>query len=190
MSSGGRMTTSQLAPARTGTTRRPRLLLALMATAQLMLVLDVTVVNVALPAIGDDLGLSRAAVPWVLTAYTLTFGGLMLLGGRLADRYGPRRLTRLGLALFVLASLVSGVADDGAVLIAGRVGQGAAAALLSPAALALVLLAFPGPERTRAMAVWSSLSGAGAALGVVLGGVLTSGPGWRWIFAINLPIGV
>src|SRR4051794_2799056 len=188
MSYGEPMTTTIPSP----TTRRSNrwLVLALVATAQLMLVLDVTVVNVALPDIGQSLGLSRDTVPWVLTTYTLVFGGLMLFGGRLADQFGARRSVLTGLAVFTTASLACGLADDTPLLIAGRAMQGAGAALLSPAALALLMTAFAGPDRGRALAVWSSLSGAGAAFGVVLGGVLTSGVGWRWIFAINVPIGV
>lgn len=170
--------------------RRRWLVLGLLTTAQLMLVLDVTVVNVALPDIGASLGLDRAAVAWVMTAYTLTFGGLMLLGGRIADLAGPRRIVLLGLAVFTAASLACGLADAPALLLAGRAAQGLGAALLSPAALALVLVTFPGPDRTRALGVWGALSGVGAALGVILGGLLTSTLGWRWIFAINIPIGL
>jgi EmrB/QacA subfamily drug resistance transporter len=163
--------------------------LALLAAAQLMLVLDVTVVNVALPDIGTALRLSQAELPWVMTAYTVCFGGLMLLGGRVADRYGPRRVTLAGLALFTVASLLSGLADGPAWLLAGRALQGAAAALLSPAALATVMTLFRGQERARALGVWSGLAGLGAALGVILGGVITTEAGWRWIFTVNVPIG-
>jgi EmrB/QacA subfamily drug resistance transporter len=171
-----------------GTTRR-WLILALLATAQLMLVLDVTVVNVALPAIGSALELSRSTVPWVLTTYTLVFGGLMLLGGRVADLLGARRIMLGGLAVFTLSSLMCGLANGPVELLVGRGLQGLGAAFLSPAALSLVMDDFPGPERSKALAVWSTLAGAGSALGVILGGVLTSGIGWRWIFAINVPIG-
>jgi EmrB/QacA subfamily drug resistance transporter len=182
---------------RTGTAAPPAaqlarrwLVLALLATAQLMLVLDVTVVNVALPDIGSALHLDRTSLPWVLTTYTLVYGGLMLLGGRISDVFGARRVMLAGLALFTASSLVCGIADDSTFLLAGRGAQGVGAALLSPAALALVMAAFPGPDRTKALGVWSSLSGLGAALGVVLGGLLTSSVGWRWIFAINVPIGL
>jgi EmrB/QacA subfamily drug resistance transporter len=164
--------------------------LALLAVAQLMLILDVTVVNVALPDIGVALRLSRDGLPWVMTAYTVCFGGLMLLGGRLADRFGPRRLTLAGLAVFTGASLMSGLAADPAWLLAGRALQGTGAALLSPAALAIVLSMFAGAERTRALGVWSGLAGLGSALGVILGGVLTTEAGWRWIFTVNVPIGI
>jgi EmrB/QacA subfamily drug resistance transporter len=169
--------------------RRRWTALALLAAAQLMLVLDVTVVNVALPDIGSALRLTRAELPWVLTAYTVLFGGLMLLGGRIADRYGARRLTLAGLVVFTGASLLSGLAAGPAALLAGRALQGAGAALLSPAALAAVLTMFSGRDRARALGVWSGLAGLGSALGVILGGVLTSEASWRWIFAVNVPIG-
>ena len=172
------------------TGRRPALVLLLLATAQLMLVLDVTVVNVALPEIGLDLDLSRAAVPWVMTTYTVCFGGLMLLGGRLADLLGARRVLVGGLVTFTLASLACGLADDPGVLLAGRALQGVGAAALSPAALSLAIASTSGAARTRVVAVWGALSGCGAALGVVLGGLLTSGLGWQWIFFVNVPVGV
>ena len=163
--------------------------LTLLALAQLMLILDVTVVNVALPDIGASLRLSRADLPWVMTAYTVCFGGLMLLGGRIADRYGARRGVLAGLAAFTAASLLSGLAPDPAWLIAGRALQGTSAALLSPAALATLMTLFTGRDRAKALGVWSGLAGLGAALGVILGGVLTTEAGWRWIFTVNVPIG-
>jgi len=163
--------------------------LALLASAQLMLILDVTVVNVALPDIGAALHLQRSELPWVMTVYTLFFGGLMLLGGRIADLFGARRLTLAGLALFTASSLLCGLSQDAAMLLAGRSLQGAGAALMSPAALATVMTLFTGPGRGKALGVWSALAGAGSALGVILGGVLTSEAGWRWVFAINVPIG-
>jgi EmrB/QacA subfamily drug resistance transporter len=166
------------------------LALALLASAQLMLVLDVTVVNVALPDIGTALHLHHGELPWVLTAYTLVFGGLMLLGGRIADLFGARRLTLAGLALFTASSLLCALSRDAAMLLAGRSLQGLGAALMSPAALATVMTLFTGPSRGKALGVWSGLAGAGSALGVILGGVLTSEAGWRWVFAINVPIGV
>jgi len=181
------------APGRPGSRSSPSsrwVALALLASAQLMLVLDVTVVNVALPDIGAALHLHRSELPWVLTIYTLFFGGLMLLGGRLADLFGPRRMTLLGLALFTISSLVCGLAPAGVMLLAGRSVQGLSAALMSPAALATVLALFPGADRGKALGVWSALAGAGSALGVILGGVLTSEVGWRWVFAINVPIGI
>jgi EmrB/QacA subfamily drug resistance transporter len=163
--------------------------LAVLASAQLMLVLDVTVVNVALPDIGAALHLQRGELPWVMTSYTLLFGGLMLLGGRVADLFGARRLTLAGLALFTVSSLICALSRDAAMLLAGRSLQGLGAALMSPAALATVVALFPGPARGKALGVWSALAGAGSALGVILGGVLTSEAGWRWVFAINVPIG-
>jgi EmrB/QacA subfamily drug resistance transporter len=163
--------------------------LAVLAGAQLMLVLDVTVVNVALPDIGAALHLQRSELPWVMTSYTLVFGGLMLLGGRIADLAGARRLTLAGLALFTGASLLCGLSQDAAMLLAGRSLQGLGAALMSPAALATVMTLFTGAARGKALGVWSAVAGAGSALGVILGGVLTSEAGWRWVFAINVPIG-
>jgi EmrB/QacA subfamily drug resistance transporter len=163
--------------------------LALLACAQLMLVLDVTVVNVALPDIGAALHLDRSGLPWVMTSYTLFFGGLILLGGRIADLFGARRLTLIGLALFTASSLLCGLSHDAVMLLAGRSLQGLGAALMSPAALATVMTLFTGPDRSKALGVWSALAGAGSALGVILGGVLTSEAGWRWVFAINVPIG-
>jgi EmrB/QacA subfamily drug resistance transporter len=168
---------------------RRRTALALLAVAQLMLVLDVTVVNVALPDIGTSLRLTRSELPWAMTAYTVAFGGLMLVGGRAADRYGARRLTLTGLVVFIGASLLSGLAAGPAALLAGRALQGAGAALLSPAALATVMTLFTGRDRARALGVWSALAGLGSALGVILGGVLTTEASWRWIFTINVPIG-
>ena len=164
--------------------------LTVLSVAQLMLILDVTVVNVALPDIGADLHLHRAALTWILTAYTVVFGGLMLLGGRLADVAGSRRMVLTGLAVFTVASFVAGVSPNAAVLLAGRMAQGAGAAMLSPAALSLVTTTFLGAERNRALGVWSALGGLGSAAGVLVGGLLTAGPGWRWVFFVNVPIGV
>ncbi|MFB7453172.1 DHA2 family efflux MFS transporter permease subunit [Streptomyces sp. NPDC056194] len=164
--------------------------LALICAAQFMLILDVTVVNVALPAVAADLDLGRTALTWVVTAYTLCFGGLMLLGGRLADALGARRMLLTGLTLFTAASLICGLAPNATALLSGRVAQGIGAALLSPAALALVTLTFHGPERARALGVWAAVGGTGSAVGVLLGGALTSGPGWPWIFYVNVPTGL
>ncbi|HEY3954877.1 MAG TPA: MFS transporter [Streptosporangiaceae bacterium] len=175
-------------PARPG--RSPWVALALLASAQLMLVLDVTVVNVALPVIGPALHLQRSEVPWVMTIYTMFFGGLMLLGGRIADLFGARRLTLTGLAMFIASSLLCALSQNAAMLLAGRSLQGLSAALMSPAALATVLTLFQGTGRGKALGLWSALAGAGSALGVILGGVLTSDAGWRWVFAINVPIGI
>ncbi|MEU2116502.1 MFS transporter [Streptomyces sp. NPDC016459] len=164
--------------------------LALICAAQFMLVLDVTVVNVALPALANDLDLDRTALTWVVTAYTLCFGGLMLLGGRLADALGARRVLLTGLALFTAASLACGLAPNATVLLGGRVAQGVGAALLSPAALALVTTLFHGSERPKALGAWAAIGGTGSAVGVLLGGALTAGPGWPWIFYVNVPVGV
>ncbi|MFF9849062.1 MFS transporter [Streptomyces litmocidini] len=164
--------------------------LALICAAQFMLILDVTVVNVALPALAADLDLGRTALTWVVTAYTLCFGSLMLLGGRLADALGARRVLLAGLILFTAASLLCGLAPNAAVLLSGRAAQGIGAALLSPAALALVTTLFHGPERARAIGAWAAVGGTGSAVGVLLGGALTSGPGWPWIFYVNVPTGL
>ncbi|MEU5975584.1 MFS transporter [Streptomyces sp. NPDC047315] len=164
--------------------------LAVICLAQFMLVLDVTVVNVALPDLAAELDLGRAALTWVVTAYTLAFGGLMLLGGRLADALGTRRVLLAGLAVFTAASLVTGLAQSAELLIGGRLAQGVGAALLSPAALAVVTTSFHGPERNRALGVWAAIGGTGSAFGVLIGGALTEGPGWQWVFYVNVPVGL
>ncbi|WP_424533570.1 MFS transporter [Sphaerisporangium viridialbum] len=164
--------------------------LAVICTAQLMLMLDLTVINVALPDLGADLGLSRGAFTWVVSVYVLFLGGLLLLGGRLADVFGARSMILTGLVVFILSSLASGLAQDQNLLIGGRLCQGIGAALLSPAALRALTGIFHGTERNKALGVWSSLGGIGFAVGVFVGGLLTSGPGWRWAFFINIPIGV
>jgi EmrB/QacA subfamily drug resistance transporter len=187
---------SHTAPARAGhrppaapDPRRWRALV-LLCLAQFMVILDVTVVNVALPAVGTDLALDRATLTWVVTAYTLCFGGLMLLGGRLADLLGRRRTFLAGLAVFTVASAGAGLAADGSALVAARALQGVGAALLSPAALSIIITTFHGPERRRALGVWAGIGGTGAAVGVLLGGLLVAGPGWAWVFFINVPVGV
>jgi EmrB/QacA subfamily drug resistance transporter len=176
-------------PSRTPDPRRWRIL-GLVGVAQLMLILDVTVVAIALPHIGAELDLRREALTWVVSGYTLAFGGLLLLGGRAADLFGARRLLLAGLLLFAAASLTAGLATSAPMLLTGRVAQGMAAAMLSPAALSLIVTIFDGDERNRALGIWSALGGSGAALGVLLGGLLTAGPGWAWIFYINVPIGL
>jgi len=164
--------------------------LGLLGAAQFMLIVDITVVAIALPHMGADLGLDREQLTWVMSAYTLAFGGLMLTGGRAADVFGPRRLVLAGLTVFTAASLVSGLAEDPATLLVGRVAQGVGAAMLSPAALSSVVRLFEGEERNRALGIWSALGGTGAAVGVLAGGVLTAGPGWPWVFFVNVPVGI
>lgn len=164
--------------------------LGLLGLAQLMLILDVTVVAIALPDMGAELDLDRAALTWVVSGYALTFGSLMLLGGRAADLFGPKRVVLTGLAVFTAASLAAGLATGAPLLLAARVAQGAGAALLSPAALSVVVRLFDGDERNRALGIWSALGGGGAALGVLLGGLITAGPGWAWVFFVNVPVGL
>jgi MFS family permease len=162
----------------------------LLCLAQFMLVLDVTVMNVALPQVSAELGLDGRSAAWAIAAYAIAFGGLLLLGGRLADLVGSRRMVLTGLAVFTGASLAAGLADSTAALLAARGVQGAGAALLSPAALSAVVQLFTGPARARALAVWGGVGASGAAVGVLLGGLLVGGPGWRWIFYVNVPVGL
>lgn len=164
--------------------------LALICVAQFMLILDVTVVNVALPDMAAGLDLGRETLTWVVAAYTLFFGGLMLLGGRLADALGARRTLLAGLAVFTAASLVTGLAANAPMLLGGRIAQGIGAALLSPAALSIVTTTFHGAERNKALGVWAAIGGTGAAAGVLIGGALTAGPGWQWVFYLNVPVGL
>src|SRR5215216_1215611 len=165
------------------------LALAVLAVAQFMVVLDVTIVNVALPAIQTDLGFSADGLQWVVNAYTLAFGGLLLLGGRASDLLGRRRVFLAGLALFGAASFAGGFAGSSGALVAVRAVQGIGAALLSPAALALLTVMFPaGRERNIALGVWGALAGIGGTLGVVAGGVLVDSLGWEWIFFVNVPV--
>src|SRR6478752_4270699 len=165
------------------------LALAVLAIAQFMVVLDVTIVNVALPAIQADLGFSAEGLQWVVNGYTLTFGGLLLLGGRMSDILGRRRVFLIGLGLFAAASLAGGFATSGEMLVAVRAIQGIGAALLSPAALALLTVTFAaGRERNVALGVWGALAGIGGTLGVVAGGVLVDSLGWQWIFFVNVPV--
>lgn len=184
---------ARTAPAWPQTVRHAKgrwVLLAALGAAQLMLVLDVTVANVALPDITAALELSRGTAPWVITGYTLMLGGFMLLGGRSADLFGPRVVFLAGLVTFVAASLVAGLAWDATALLVARGAQGLGAAFLSPSALAAITLVFPGSARHQALAFWAAIGGVGASMGVLLGGVLTSGPGWRWIFLVNVPVGL
>ena len=165
--------------------------LALLASAMFVVVLDASIVNVALPSIGRDLQFSQDDLSWVVNAYVLVFGGFMLLGGRMADLLGRRRVFIAGLILFVLASLAGGLAQSDGQLIAARSVQGLGAALLSPAALSLVTVLFAdGADRNKAMGVWGAVAGSGGAVGVLLGGVLTRWAGWEWVFFVNVPIGL
>src|SRR5881398_3038764 len=173
------------------TPRAKYLALALLATTQFVVVLDASIVNVALPSIGRALDFSRDNLSWVINAYTLTFGGFLLLGGRMADLLGRRRLFMAGLVLFAGASLAGGLAQSDTWLIAARAVQGLGAALLSPAALSLVTTLFAeGAERNKALGVWGAVAGSGGAAGVLLGGVLTDSLGWEWVLFVNTPIGI
>jgi EmrB/QacA subfamily drug resistance transporter len=165
--------------------------LLLLAMTQFVVVIDASIVNVALPSIGTALHFSQDDLSWVVNAYTLTFGGFLLLGGRLADLIGRRRMFMTGLIVFSLASLLGGLAQSEAWLIAARAVQGLGAAMVSPAALSIITTTFSeGEERNRALGVWGAVAGAGGAAGVLLGGVLTSGLSWRWVLFVNVPIGL
>src|ERR1051325_6468547 len=164
--------------------------LAIVGAAFFMTVLDVAIVNVAIPSIQRDLHVAETTVQWVLIAYAITFGGFLLLGGRMADLYGRKRIFLVGLVLFPLASLVCGLANSAGVLIASRAVQGLGAAIISPAALSIVTTTFEeGAERNKALGIWGALGGSGAAAGVLFGGILTKYLGWEWIFYVNVPVG-
>jgi EmrB/QacA subfamily drug resistance transporter len=167
------------------------LALALLALAQFVVVLDAAIVNVALPSIGSDLDFSQDNLSWVVNAYTLFFGGFLLLGGRVADLVGRRRMFVAGLILFAVASLAGGLATSSGMLVGARAVQGLGAALLSPAALALVTVIFTeGAERNKALGVWGAVAGSGGAAGVLLGGILTEYAGWEWVLFVNVPVGL
>ena len=167
------------------------LALVVIAAAQLMIVLDATIVNVALPHIQRALGFSGTGLEWIVTAYSLAFGSLLLLGGRLGDIYGRRRVFMAGILMFSLASLTGGFATSEWWLLTARAVQGAGAALAAPTALALIATTFPmGAPRNRALGVWAAMAGAGGAIGLLLGGILTSYVSWRWVFFVNAPIGL
>jgi EmrB/QacA subfamily drug resistance transporter len=173
------------------TYERRWLALVLLAAAQFVVVLDASIVNVALPSIGSALDFSQDNLSWVVNAYTLTFGGFLLLGGRMADLLGRRRMFVAGLILFSVASLAGGLAQSDVWLIAARAVQGLGAALLSPAALSLVTEIFEeGAERNKALGVWGAVAGSGGAAGVLLGGMLTEWAGWEWVLYVNVPIGI
>lgn len=184
--------TSAPAPAEAaGAPRHAGLVLAVLAVAQLMVILDGTITNIALPSIQSDLRMSPANLAWVVNSYALAFGGLLLVGGRAADLFGRQRVFRLGLALFTLASLLGGLAPNGGVLVGARVVQGVGAAIIAPTVLSLIATNFPaGPLRNRAMGVYGAVGGLGATIGLLLGGVLTDYLNWRWVMFVNVPIGV
>src|SRR3954471_7146227 len=165
-------------------------LLLLLALAQLMVILDISAVNVALPDLMQDLNIAGGDAGWAITSYSLVFGSLLLLGGRAADLLGRRRVFLAGLGVFTIASVASALASSEAVFFAARAGQGLGAAMLSPAALSIITTTFQGPDRAKALGVWGAVGGAGAALGVLLGGTLTELVDWRAIFLINLPVGI
>jgi len=166
------------------------LALGVVGTAFFMTILDVSIVNVALPTIGEQLDFTRGNLQWVITAYALTFGGFLLLGGRAADLLGRRRVFMVGVTLFSGASLLCGLANSEGLLIGARGVQGLGAAIISPAALSIVSATFTeGAERNKALGIWGALGGSGAAVGVLLGGILTKYAGWEWIFFVNVPVG-
>ncbi|HEX6351099.1 MAG TPA: MFS transporter, partial [Candidatus Dormibacteraeota bacterium] len=174
-----------------GGSSRRGLALLVIATAQLMVVLDATIVNVALPHVQQALGFSGSGLEWVVNAYAVTFGGLLLLGGRAGDIFGRRRVFIFGLLLFSAASLLGGFATSQAWLLTARAVQGAGGAVIAPTALALITTNFPqGAERNRAFSVYAAMAGAGSAAGLLLGGVLTTYLSWRWVLFVNVPIGI
>jgi EmrB/QacA subfamily drug resistance transporter len=178
-------------PVELTTPRAKTLALLLLASTQFMIVVDASIVNVALPSIGTDLQFAQDDLSWVVNSYTLVFGGFLLLGGRLADLLGRRRLFMAGLLLFALASLAGGLASTDLQLIVARAFQGLGAALVSPAALSIVTTTFAeGAERNKALGVWGAVAGAGGAAGVLLGGVLTEYLGWEWVLWVNVPVGL
>ncbi|HEY2543306.1 MAG TPA: MFS transporter [Gaiellaceae bacterium] len=169
----------------------PWVILVLICIAQFMVILDATIVNVALPSIQKDLGLSEANLQWIINAYTLVFGGFLLLGGRAGDLLGRKRLFLIGLVIFTVASLLNGISSSSGQLIGFRALQGLGAALISPAALSIISTTFAeGKERARALGVWAAIAIGGSAFGLVLGGWLTQSFSWRWIFFVNVPVGV
>jgi EmrB/QacA subfamily drug resistance transporter len=191
MSETHEMQAHTTAPTTRGADRRRWIALAVIVTAQFMVVLDVAIVNVALPTIKTDLHFSQESLQWVVTAYSILFGGVLLLGGRMADLIGRRRLFIAGLAVFTAASLLDGLAWSEGSLIAFRAVQGLGAALVSPAALSILMTTFAeGRERNLALGIWGAVSGSGGAAGVLLGGALTSALSWSWVFFINVPVGI
>ena len=173
-----------------GVTGSKFVLLAVLLVAQLMVILDITAVNIALPSLSRDLDISGSSISWTITSYSLIFGSLLLFGGRAADLLGRRRMFLTGLGIFTASSFASAMAGTAGALFAARAGQGLGAAMLSPAALAIIMTAFQGKERAKALAAWGAVGGAGAAIGVLVGGVLTEFSDWRTIFYVNLPVAV
>src|SRR3954452_23072030 len=168
----------------------PALILLVIAGAQMMVVLDGTIVNIALPSMGKYFDKSQTDMTWALNSYALAFGGLLLLSGRMGDILGRRRMFIVGLSLFTIGSFLAGIAPNFGLLLAGRAVQGIGGAIASPTALSLITTEFEeGKERTRAIAVYAAVSGAGAALGLLLGGILTNYLSWRWVLFVNVPIG-
>src|SRR4051794_5189111 len=170
--------------------RRNGALLLVLLVAQLMVILDITAVNIALPSLAHDLQLSGSQISWTITSYSLVFGSLLLFGGRAADLLGRRRLFLIGLAVFTTSSLASALAGTATALFAARAGQGLGAAMLSPAALSIITTSFHGQAKAKALAAWGAVGGAGAAIGVLAGGLLTEFADWRMIFFVNLPVAV
>ena len=172
-------------------TRRGKLTLALLCAVAFLDFVDATIVNIALPSIRMDLHFSVQGLQWVLSGYLLTYGGFMLLGGRAGDLLGRRRVLVSGTALFAVSSLAGGFAENAGELVGARLAQGLGAALMLPAALSLLTTSFTeGPDRNKALGVWGGVAGLAAAAGVFLGGILTEGPGWRWVLFVNPPIAV
>src|SRR5215207_5169682 len=181
------MTESVLGEARSG----KGVILLLACAAQFIVVLDIAIVNVALPSIQQDLGIGQSTLQWIVIAYGLMLGGFLLLGGRMADLLGRRRMLLTGLTLFSFASLLAGLAGSAELLIGARALQGFGAALIPPAGLSILAVTFAeGGERNRALGLFGAVAGVSASVGVIASGLLTDGPGWRWVFLINVPIGI
>ena len=181
-------TTIEIAP---GKSVPSWLVLSIVLVGQFMVVLDASIVNVALPSIQRDLHFSTSSLQWIVNAYTLTFAGFLLLGGRAADLYGRRRVFLIGLAVFTASSLLGGLAQNETWLVSARALQGLGAAILAPATLTILTATFPeGPRRAWAIGAWSAVSSAGASAGALLGGILTDFLSWRWILFVNVPVGI
>src|SRR5579863_7945607 len=170
--------------------RRGLLILLLLCGAQFLVVLDATIVNVALPSIQHALHFTEQNLQWVASGYALTFAGFLLLGGRAADRLGRRRIFVAGVLLFIASSLAGGLAASSGMLIGARLVQGLGGAMMSPAALSLLTTSFDGGDRAKGLGIYGSVGGAGGAAGVLFGGLLPSGPGWRWVLFVNVPLGI